>query len=97
MNARGKILTDFENFKSEFYKLLSYHPALEDIKDKMEYEWVNNLWSFVPQGTFVTDECFMSVLSFVTQMLYFKHAQARDSNGYVTNFLDLKLIRELYN
>lgn len=96
MNARGKILTDFENFKSEFYKLLSYHPALEDIKDKMEYEWVNNLWPFVPQGTFVTDECFMSVLSFVTQMLYFKHAQARDSNGYATNFLDLKLIGELY-
>ena len=62
----------------------------------MEYEWVNNLWPFVPQGTFVTDECFMSVLSFVTQMLYFKHAQARDSNGYATNFLDLKLIGELY-
>lgn len=96
MNARGKVLTEFENFKSEFYKILSYHPLLDDIKNKMEYDWVDNLWHCKPQDAFVTDECFMSILSFVSQMLYFKHAQARDSNRYATDFLDLKLIEKLY-
>ena len=46
MNARGKVLTDFENFKSEFYKILKDYPHLEEVKNKMETNWVENLWPY---------------------------------------------------
>ena len=47
MNARGKMLTDFENFKSEFYKIINYnHELLDQVKDKIEYDWVDNLWEY---------------------------------------------------
>lgn len=99
MNARGKILTEFENFKSEFYKILHYHKNLEEIKDKMEYSWVTNLWDYrQPKNkVFVTDECFMNFLNFISKMLYFKHAKYRDENGYAEDFLDLTILKTIYS
>src|SRR5690606_39018646 len=45
MNARGKMLTEFENFKSEFSKIIQSHYELSEVvKDKIEYDWVENLW-----------------------------------------------------
>ena len=39
MNARGKPLSEFENFKAEFEKELS-----QDIKAKLDNEWLNLFW-----------------------------------------------------
>lgn len=97
MNARGKILTQFENFKSEFYKILKNNPRLDEVKDKMEYAWVSNLWSYIKPNVYVTDDCFMNYLQFITRMLYFKQAEYRSDKGYASNFIDFKLLYNIYS
>lgn len=96
MNARGKILTDFENFKSEFYKILRNNPSLDEVKDKMESVWVENLWPYRKRNVFVTDDSFMNYLKFITRMLYFRKAKPH-AEYYSSDFLDLELLREIYS
>lgn len=96
MNARGKVLTDFENFKSEFYKILKTNPRLEEVKDKMESVWVENLWPYRKKNVFVTDNCFMNYLGIITRMAYFRKAEYR-AGCYQSNFLDFPLLREIYS
>lgn len=97
MNARGKILTEFENFKSEFYKTIYDYPDIESVKDKMEYSWVNNMWEYKSPKTFVTDDCFMHYLDFITEMLYFKREKYRSNEEYAKNFIDLNFLKTIYN
>lgn len=96
MNARGKVLTDFENFKSEFYKILKDYPHLEEVKNKMETNWVENLWPYKKKGTYVIDQCFMNHLKFLTRCLYFKQAKPR-AESYADDFLDMNLLRAIYS
>ena len=96
MNARGKVLTDFENFKSEFYKILKDYPHLEEVKNKMETKWVENLWPYKKKGTYVIDQCFMNYLKFLTRCLYFKQAKPR-AESYADDFLDMNLLRAIYS
>lgn len=99
MNARGKMLTDFENFKSEFYKIIQYDSTLLDqVKDKIEYKWVENLWEYRDANSYVIDNPFMHYLNFITEMLYYKDAQFRASpSSYETNFLDFKVLKSIYS
>ena len=96
MNARGKVLTDFENFKSEFYKILKTNPRLEEVKNKMECVWVENLWPYRKKNVFVTDNCFMNYLGIITRMAYFRKAEYR-ADYYPNNFLEFPLLREIYS
>jgi hypothetical protein len=98
MNARGKMLTEFENFKSEFFKIINKNNTLlNEVKEKIEYDWVENLWSFKGKDIYVVDKPFMKYLSFITEMLYFKQAEFRSSEDYKSNFLDLTLLKEMYS
>jgi hypothetical protein len=96
MNARGKILNDFENFKSEFYKIISNSTFCNDFKDKIEYAWVEELWDFRDKEKFTVDTAFMNYLRFITEMLYFKDSDVRTENyerfgkKELTNFEILK-------
>lgn len=96
MNARGKVLTDFENFKSEFYKILKDYPRLDEVKDKMEMQWVENLWPYKKKNTYVIDQCFMNLLKFITRCLYFRQAKPR-ANKYEEDFLDMKILNIVYS
>lgn len=97
MNARGKMLTDFENFKSEFFKIIRYnHSLLEQVKDKIEYKWVDNLWDYKGEGNYVIDKAFMKYLHFITEMLYYKDAEFRSDKPYETNFLNFKVLNSVY-
>lgn len=97
MNARGKMLTDFENFKSEFSKIIRYnHSLLEAVKDKIEYEWVDNLWDYRASDSFIIDSPFMSYLRFITEMLYYKDAKYR-AESYESDFLDFRVLKEVYS
>ena len=96
MNARGKVLTDFENFKSEFFKILKNYPQLEVVKDKIETNWVENLWPYKKKGTYVIDQCFMNYLRFITRCLYFRQAKPR-AESYVEDFLDMSVLRTIYS
>jgi hypothetical protein len=97
MNARGKMLTEFENFKSEFSKIIRYnHSLLEDVKNKIEYEWVDNLWDFRASDSYIIDSPFMAYLSFLTEMIYFRNAEFR-ANSYEKDFLDFRVLKEVYS
>lgn len=97
MNARGKLLTNFENFKSTFYKIIKDSPKLEEVKEKIEYGWVANLWRYREEDVFVTDKPFMNLLKFVTKMLYFKDIDYRRDNKYETNFVDFNILNAIYS
>lgn len=97
MNARGKILTPFENFKSEFYKIIKDNPRLDEVKDKMEYAWVSNLWNYRSPKVYVTDDCFMNFLKYITRMLYFAQAEYRSDKEYASDFADCQLLNEIYS
>lgn len=76
MNARGKQLTPFENFKSDFSTIINYNEnKLEDFKDKIEYKWVENLWQYRNKNEYTIDMQFMQILRYISEMLYFKHAE----------------------
>lgn len=76
MNARGKMLTEFENFKSEFYKIIAYSQnSLDQFKDCIEYKWVNSLWEYRGKDNkgkelYTIDEPFMHYLAYITDILY---------------------------
>ena len=104
MNARGEKLTDFEHFKSEFYKTIQGYSGIEKIKDKMEKEWVESLWEYREQGLYVTDTPFLNYLSFINKMQFHKNLKEEDKDEYgypkkesiPDNFLNLSYIVDTY-
>lgn len=82
MNARGEKLTDFEHFKSEFYKTTQGYSNIERIKNKMEKEWVESLWKYCEQGLYVTDTPFLNYLSFINKMQFHKNLKEGDKDEY---------------
>lgn len=79
MNARGKKLSDFEIFKSNFYKIIDSSDLSADVKGKIEYDWVKNLWRFRDKDVFVTDKQFIAWLRFMTQMIYVSSLKRRET------------------
>ncbi|MEA3316325.1 MAG: DUF262 domain-containing protein [Campylobacterota bacterium] len=73
MNARGKPLTPFENFKANFEQ----HLEIVDITLKNEFsrkidkEWIDIFWNFKDKF-FLIDEAFMNYFYFISEMLYIK-------------------------
>ena len=98
MNARGKMLTDFENFKSEFYKIISFDQVLlEDVKNKIEYDWVTNLWLYREADSFVIDKPFMNLLAFISFMLYRRDVDFNKDVMREKDFFNLDLMRSIYS
>ena len=73
MNARGKPLTKFENFKATFEQLLNkVDIELEQqFARKIDNEWTNNFWSYKDKN-FLIDSAFMNYFYFISEMLYIK-------------------------
>jgi hypothetical protein len=71
MNARGKALTDFENWKAEFDQFLQQqHPELQhEFGLKIDGAWTDLFWQYRTPGTALIDEAFKRYLDFVTRML----------------------------
>lgn len=77
MNARGKLLTDFENFKSSFSSILSSKLA-EEFKEKVDKEWTDLFWNLFKNekdgdiAKFV-DKGFLNFFWFITDILIRKN------------------------
>ena len=85
MNARGKQLTSFENFKANFIQLIDKyfkdkkleHPIKGEISYsgyfsyKIEKEWTDLFWEFRGDKK-TTDEGFSNYFEFITQIFFFK-------------------------
>ena len=99
MNARGKILNEFENFKSNFYRIIKDYPKIDQIKTKMEYDWVDNLWGYRKDKNheFVVDRYFMNYLEYITKMLYYHYHQTGQRDRANISFRDLDLFNTIYS
>ncbi len=94
MNARGKVLTDFEKVKSKLFKIINESPLKKVIADKIEYEWVENLWPYRPKDTYLTDIPFIKWLSYITQSLYvLEKGNPKDGVDYMSD----KTLSEIYH
>lgn len=99
MNARGKQLTPFENFKANFIQLIDKHfknkklehPIKGEISYsgyfsyKIEKEWTDLFWAFRGDKK-TTDEGFSNYFEFLMQMLYFKKYKDSNADDFKNNF-----------
>lgn len=72
MNARGKVLTDFENFKAKFEQLLekNYPRKVSYYKEKMDNDWTELFWKLRNRENNDIDNPFMRYIYYITEMLY---------------------------
>lgn len=67
MNSRGKPLTDFENFKARFEKIIEWSPRAVEFAHKADTVWSDILWGFRGDDDLVDDE-FLRYFDFVTEV-----------------------------
>ena len=77
MNARGKSLTEFENFKAKFEQFLE--EVDEDLKNefslKIDNDWTDIFWEYcVEDGSYLVDEFIMNYIVYIAEMLHYKQA-----------------------
>lgn len=99
MNARGKQLTAFENFKANFIQLIDKyfkdkkldHPIKGKISYsgyfsyKIEKEWTDLFWAFRGVKK-TTDKGLSNYFEFLTQMLYFKTHKDANADDFKNSF-----------
>lgn len=69
LNARGKILNEFEVFKSGLFKITSKYPDLhQELAGKIEKDWVDILWHYRKDGVLV-DPFILNYIRFLAKML----------------------------
>lgn len=110
MNARGKQLTSFENFKANFIQLIDKyfkdkkldHPIKGKISYsgyfsyKIEKEWTDLFWAYRGDKK-TTDEGFSNYFEFITQLFYFKknkNAKAEDFKNSFNQYNEVYCIEE---
>lgn len=105
MNARGKQLTTFENFKANFIQLIDKHFKDEKLEHpikgeitysgyfsyKIEKEWTDLFWAFRGDKK-TTDEGFSNYFEFLTQMLYFKEYKDSIAEDFKNSFVQYEKI-----
>lgn len=102
MNARGKALTDFENFKAKFEQFLDdNHKSYQKIySEKIDGVWTDLLWKYKEDE--VIDKPFMRYFYFISEMLYFKNTQLEDKQSPFkydnknNPIVDYKLLEQVY-
>ncbi|MGJ1537130.1 GmrSD restriction endonuclease domain-containing protein [Sphingobacterium multivorum] len=85
MNARGKQLSNFENFKAWLYSVIEDESLIErelwtKASKKFDIEWNDIFWSFKEKGTFNIDNSYFNY--FKTSLLYdaVKHIEIKGTS-----------------
>ena len=108
MNARGKQLTPFEKFKSKLFATIDYDEDLKnEVSEKIEYAWVDNLWHYREEQIYTIDKYFMNLLRFVALVTFYernlgeKRKKANidldDEDQLVSVFDDVSSVKFLIN
>ena len=77
MNARGKPLTPFENWKAQFGLLLQTQGRAEEFGQRADNDWTDFFWQHRRAGVAVVDECFSRYLHYFTRMLAYRRPALR--------------------
>ena len=100
MNARGKQLTDFENWKAEFIKYLEVNWKNETYRDvpirtyfeqHIEHEWADMLWGYAveecKENYPQTDALFMNLYDYLLRMtFYVNHPKIEGRDVVIEDF-----------
>lgn len=80
MNSRGKPLTDFENFKAHFEKIIDSSPRALDFAKKVDVGWVDVFWQFRRDDNLIDDE-FLRYFEFVTEICEWSDPNHTSASG----------------
>lgn len=94
MNARGKPLTEFENFKAKFEQFLSEkdNELKEEFEIKIDNGWTDFFWDYKDKN-YLIDQAFMNYFYYITEMLHNKI----NSDSRTLIEIDFKTIEEIYS
>lgn len=67
MNSRGKPLTEFENFKAQFEKILDGSSRADDFRTKVDGIWADVFWPLRGNDDIVDDE-FLRYIRFIIEL-----------------------------
>ena len=103
MNARGKALSDFENFKARFCQILrqkNFYNKAVYFENKIDNEWTDLFWGFKENNTI--DYPFLRYFQFISEMIYAKDNYKPYTSSPFRNkgnvpIVDFKLISYTYN
>lgn len=80
MNARGKVLTVFENFKAKFIQhLKDMSLPFKQFEDNIDGNWTDLMWDYRAKKDNTIDNKFMNLFCYITEMLYLE--TEKPSNG----------------
>ena len=113
MNARGKELSKFEEFKASFIKFLEtdnkdkyFHvPENSNIKEsysdyfsfRIEKQWVDLFWAYRDDNVYIIDEYFMNYFEFISQLLYFLDHSGTKVRADEFDVNNFTQIKEIYS
>lgn len=102
MNARGKVLSEFENFKAKFSNSLKHkHPVLiKEFSVKIDGSWCDMIWDFTKPSELdgkmeksnLVDVPLLNFIQYVTEMLYYHSGVDSEQDFH----FDSELIEEVY-
>lgn len=101
MNARGKALTEFENFKAKFEQFIEKNHPLKkcDFEKKIDGVWTDLFWKHKDRN--LIDIPFMRFFGFITEMLYYLNfeKQSKEKLEYTGNVpkINFSIIESVYS
>lgn len=106
MNARGKALSDFENFKAKFIQHMKENKLpFEQFEERIDRDWTDLLWDYRDEKNRI-DNQFMNLFCYLTEMLFLEKSEAREGDspfrpnkirGLIDFYQDESTIYELYS
>lgn len=84
MNARGKTLTDYENFKAwliDYIKETKINITINDWKQKLDTRWADLFWKKMDEKNFLIDEEYMRFFRNMFQIFYVNTARSDSKEG----------------
>lgn len=82
MNARGKKLSDFENFKAKFIQHMKKNGLpYKHFEESVDAKWTDLLWGYRSPIDNTIDEQFMYLFLYFTEMIYLEYSDQTDGNS----------------
>lgn len=96
MNARGKNLSNFENFKAKFIQHMKKNELpYKHFEESVDTKWTDLLWDYrSPNNTI--DEPFMYLFLYFTEMIYLEYSEQKDENSPF-KMTDIRGLISFYN
>ncbi len=84
MNARGRLLTEFEHFKAKFIEFLRKKFDQEETYEKhftrnIDGKWTDLFWKFRDDNNLI-DNQFMNYFCYITEMLYYEKCYNKNND-----------------